>query len=64
MNDTFCLTCRFCQTAYITGYDGSGIYEATFCKFDVAEPRLVDAGALRQCKNYKGERRSKANAGA
>jgi len=38
--------------AYLTAYDGMGIFEAATCIENIAMPKIVDKGALRKCLSF------------
>jgi hypothetical protein len=47
-----CERCQLCTLAYLTGYDGLGMYEASVCIENVVTPKVVDRSALRNCESF------------
>jgi hypothetical protein len=48
-----CENCQLCTLAYLTGYDGLGMYEAAICIENIVTPKVVDRTSLRNCDSFR-----------
>jgi hypothetical protein len=47
-----CSKCFHIQSAYLTGYDHTGVYEAGVCAENIAFLKVVDPDAIRFCSSF------------
>jgi len=44
-----CENCEYCDTVYLSGYDGAGIFQSGICTENIASKKLVDTHTYRHC---------------
>ena len=48
-----CKDCKFADSAYLKGYDGTGIFKTDVCKEDITIGKLVDGEIERECAKFQ-----------
>jgi hypothetical protein len=48
-----CVDCKFVDSAYLKGYDGTGTYSTRVCKEDITIGKIVDGDIERECAKFQ-----------
>ena len=62
VNKVKCKDCKFADSAFVKGYDGTGVFKTHICFEDITIGKIVDGEVDRECASFKVKEREAVHA--